>query len=138
MDISNNMKICRKCNIEMDIDLFDRDKSKKDGHKNSCKLCKKAYSKKFYEENRESNIDYSKKYYKDNSEKISKRRKNSTKDKKCNGQLNYGWDMDHIVPMSSAKTEEEVIRLNNYLNFQPLCSYVNRVIKKDRIIYANG
>jgi hypothetical protein len=49
---------------------------------------------------------------------------------KYNGELNYGWDMDHIIPLSSAKTEEDVIRLNHYSNLQPLCSKVNRDIKK--------
>ena len=53
-----------------------------------------------------------------------------------NGQLNYGWDIDHIIPLSSVKTEEDVIRLNHYTNLQPLCSFVNRVIKRDRIIYG--
>lgn len=53
---------------------------------------------------------------------------------KYNGKFNYGWDIDHIIPISSAKTEEEVIKLNHYTNLQPLCSYVNRVIKKDKII----
>jgi hypothetical protein len=28
--------------------------------------------------------------------------------------------MDHIIPISSAKTEEEIIKLNHYTNFQPL------------------
>ena len=37
-----------------------------------------------------------------------------------NGELNYGWDIDHIIPISSAKTEEEMIKLNHYLNLQPL------------------
>lgn len=40
------------------------------------------------------------------------------------------WDLDHIIPLSSAKTEEDIIKLNNYKNFQPLCSYFNRFIKK--------
>jgi hypothetical protein len=31
-----------------------------------------------------------------------------------------GWHLDHIIPISSAKTEEDVIKLNNYTNFQPL------------------
>lgn len=51
-----------------------------------------------------------------------------------NGEFNYGWDLDHIIPVSSAKTEEEMIKLNHYTNFQPLCSRVNRDIKKS-IIY---
>jgi hypothetical protein len=31
-----------------------------------------------------------------------------------------GWHLDHIIPISSAKTEEELIKLNHYTNFQPL------------------
>lgn len=30
------------------------------------------------------------------------------------------WQIDHIIPVSSAKTEEEMIKLNHYLNLQPL------------------
>jgi len=34
---------------------------------------------------------------------------------------NYGmWEYDHIIPISSATSEEDVIRLNHYTNFQPL------------------
>jgi hypothetical protein len=34
---------------------------------------------------------------------------------------NYGkWHIDHIYPSSLAKSEEEMIRLNHYTNFQPL------------------
>ena len=56
---------------------------------------------------------------------------------KYNGELNYGWDLDHITPISSAKTEEDVIRLNHYSNLRPLCSYTNRCVKKDNIITVN-
>lgn len=49
-----------------------------------------------------------------------------------NGEVNYGWDIDHIIPVSSANSEEELIKLNHYTNLQPLCSYTNRVIKRDR------
>jgi len=47
-----------------------------------------------------------------------------------NGEKDYGWDIDHIIPLSSAETVEDVIRLNHYTNLQPLCSYINRDIKK--------
>ena len=50
-----------------------------------------------------------------------------------NGIENYGWDVDHIIPISTATTEEDVIRLNHYSNLQPLCSHINRVIKKGKL-----
>lgn len=50
-----------------------------------------------------------------------------------NGEINYGWDFDHIVPLSSAKTEEEIIKLNNFKNIQPLCSKINRDVKRDKL-----
>ena len=52
---------------------------------------------------------------------------------KYNGEFNYGWDIDHIIPLSSAKSEEDIIKLNHYENLQPLCSKVNRDIKSDRM-----
>jgi hypothetical protein len=50
-----------------------------------------------------------------------------------NGELNYGWDIDHIVPLASAKNEEEIIKLNHYTNLRPLCSKINRYVKKDKL-----
>lgn len=47
-----------------------------------------------------------------------------------NSQPNYGWDIDHIIPLKTAKTEDDLIRLNYYTNLQPLCSYINRDVKK--------
>lgn len=49
-----------------------------------------------------------------------------------NGTFNFGWDVDHIIPISSAKTQEEAIKLSHYTNLQPLCSKVNRDIKRDK------
>jgi len=48
-----------------------------------------------------------------------------------NGECDYGWDIDHIIPLDSAITEEDIIRLNHYTNLQPLCSKVNRDIKRN-------
>jgi len=44
-----------------------------------------------------------------------------------------GWNYDHIIPLASAKTEEELIKLNHYTNFQPLWWYDN-LIKSDKLI----
>lgn len=41
---------------------------------------------------------------------------------------NYGkWHIDHIVPLSSAKTEEDMYRLCHYTNLQPLCARENLI-----------
>ena len=53
---------------------------------------------------------------------------------KYNGDFNHGWDLDHITPISSAINEEAIISLNHYKNLQPLCSKVNRDIKRDFFI----
>jgi hypothetical protein len=51
-----------------------------------------------------------------------------------NGYYDFGWDIDHIIPLSSAKSEEDVTKLCHFTNLQPLCSRVNRYEKKDKII----
>lgn len=48
---------------------------------------------------------------------------------KYNGEYNFGWDLDHIEALETAETVEDIIRLNHYTNFQPLCSKINRHIK---------
>ena len=40
---------------------------------------------------------------------------------------NHGeWEIDHIIPLSSGKTEEDVIKLCHYKNLQPLWKEDNR------------
>jgi len=46
-----------------------------------------------------------------------------------NGCGGYGWDIDHIKPLSLCESEEDVYKLNHYTNLQPLCSYINRNVK---------
>jgi hypothetical protein len=48
-------------------------------------------------------------------------------------EINISWDLDHIIPVSFAKNNEELIKLNHYTNFQPLCSYINRYLKRNKI-----
>ena len=50
--------------------------------------------------------------------------------------INVSWDLDHIIPSSSAKTIEDCVRLNHYTNFQPLCSFTNEVIKNNKLNFC--
>jgi hypothetical protein len=52
------------------------------------------------------------------------------------GEFNYGWDIDHVIPLSSVSKESDIIKLNHYTNLQPLCSKINRDIKKDNLEYG--
>jgi hypothetical protein len=45
----------------------------------------------------------------------------------------YGWHIDHIIPLSSAKTQEDLHRLCHYTNLQPLWWHVN-LSKSDKIL----
>jgi hypothetical protein len=53
------------------------------------------------------------------------------------------WEIDHVVPMASAKTHEDVVRLNHYSNLKPLWLKQNRSKgagshgKNPRKIYGN-
>lgn len=221
------MKICNKCNLEKELDLFYKDKTKKDGYMNYCKSCKKKYeehnkekilqnkkiyylenkekilannreyynnnkedilinNKKNYSKNRNKKINYQKKYYQKNKKRIQEYKKNNRNkinksyndrykndeifrlrkiisviiwrslknkkyDKKSKTSIilgcsyedfkihienlflegmtwdNHGeWHLDHKVPISWAKTEEEVYKLNHYTNFQPLWAFENQ------------
>lgn len=59
----NNTKVCSKCGIERELELFEK-------RYNKCKICQKEYRERFYQENKERILDNSKKYYQKNKDNI--------------------------------------------------------------------
>ena len=45
----------------------------------------------------------------------------------------YGWHIDHIIPISSVKTEKDIIKLCHYTNLQPLWAEEN-LSKSNKIL----
>ena len=47
---------------------------------------------------------------------------------------NHGeWHIDHVIPLASAKSEEELLKLNHYTNLQPLWANEN-LLKGDKLL----
>jgi hypothetical protein len=53
-------------------------------------------------------------------------------------EYNCSWDLDHIIPISQAKTEEDILKLNHWSNIQPLCSKINRYDKKEKVVQVTN
>ena len=47
------------------------------------------------------------------------------------------WHIDHITPLASAKTQEEIIELFNYKNLQPLWA-IDNILKSDKYENRNN
>jgi hypothetical protein len=161
----NGLKNCPKCNNIKKLDEFANQKDKVSGKQSHCKNCVKENKDKDYINNYvnkrlKEDCVFNFKFKTRNLIRSSfKRNKNyyikslSTEKilgcsvdyfrnyiflqfKKNMSFENYGqWHLDHIYPVSLAKDEEEVIRLNHYTNFQPLWAKDN--LKKGNKIIDN-
>lgn len=156
---------------------FYKDSSRSDGLSPVCKLCRKAISKTYYQENKQQIAKQQTQYYDENRKKILKKKAEYQKNRKLKDPLyklssnlrtlvkmsfinkgfskssktaqilgcsfeefqahlrhtfeeNYGipfsWidesllHIDHIIPLCSAKTKEDLVKLNHYTNLQYL------------------
>jgi len=149
------MKKCCICKIDKPLDEFSKDRTRKDGFQSQCKPCIKAYREANKEKlsehlrNRRKNDPLFKlKCNLRNRTRIAFKSGGYRKTSKTQEMLgvdwevvsahierqftkgmswsNYGeWHIDHIIPLSSAKTEAEIIKLCHYSNLQPLWAEEN-------------
>lgn len=82
------MKTCSKCKLELSIDSFNRDKTKKDGLTSSCKECKRKVDNNYCKNNKDKIKEYKKNYCIINKDKIIEYR-DSRKEAKREYDFNY-------------------------------------------------
>jgi hypothetical protein len=68
-------KTCSKCETTKELTEFNKDKTKKDGHRSECRECEKEAKKLYRENNKEKILEKEKLYYENNKEKIIESRK---------------------------------------------------------------
>ena len=67
----DDMKKCSKCKTIYSKCNFNKDKTKNDGYRSSCKFCSKKYSQKYYYDNEDRLVNKRKLYDKQNRAKIN-------------------------------------------------------------------
>lgn len=78
-------------------------------------------------------LPYNNKQLHDHLENIIKSQNNSCP--MCHKSYNeIKYDIDHIIPTSSAKTKEELLKLFDLENLSLLCFSCNRYVKKDNVV----
>ena len=75
-------KICSKCNKELNIGEFSKDKSKKDGLCCKCKNCYKKDNSEYYKIHRKKRLEYQKEYNSNNKDEIKEYKREYTKSHK--------------------------------------------------------
>lgn len=65
-------KICTSCGVLKPLEMFSRQRERKDGRKSNCKECVSKSARRYYDENKEQLKKKWKKYYENNKEKCNK------------------------------------------------------------------
>lgn len=68
-------KICTKCKRELPLDMFQKDRTKRDGLTCRCKECKAEYARQYVIDHREERRAYKKKYWQENKHRLADERK---------------------------------------------------------------
>lgn len=146
-ELIRNYKICTKCKLQKDLFDFGSSPKGKYGKHSQCKKCRMIYNKNRRKIDKLWQLKVNLRCRTYNALKIKNWRKNNTfkqyigckqeellsylESKFIEGMTwdNYGeWHIDHIIPLSIAKTEDELYKLCHYTNLQPLWAIDN--IKK--------
>lgn len=106
--MKRDVKICYKCNRELDLSSFHKDSTKPDGLNIYCKECRKSH----YKDNIERYKENSKRYYQDNIERFKEYNKKYYEDNKSYF-LYFIYEQSEIVYIGSCVSKN---RFSNHIN----------------------
>ena len=156
VDRKSTYKTCKVCKKKKPLTQFKIHTTHHDGFNTKCNVCLKKHQTKHRKYRMKHDELYAFKVKIRGSISSGFKRKNYKKETKTESILgctweyakkhiesrflpgmtweNHGilWDIDHIIPMAIAKTQKEVLLLNNINNLQPLWSEDNRWKKKGK------
>ena len=124
-------KICAKCKKELDINMFGKKKSAKDGLQSSCKYCVNESGREYCYKNSKKISESQKKYYKENKNKIDDRTKKYNKN---NAEKIKKYHKDHREENIKKYTERETKYRNENPEKIKNISRKYRENNKDKII----
>lgn len=154
VDRESTHKVCKKCGKKKPLTQFKICPTHHDGFNTKCNVCLPKYQKNYRKHRMKNDALYAFKMKIRTTISSGFTRSNYKKETKTESILgcsweyarkhiesqflpgmtweNHGtiWDIDHIIPMSLAKTKEQVLLLNNINNFQALWSDENRWVKR--------
>lgn len=115
------MKVCRQCKVEKDISEFHRHQYTKDGHRSSCKICRKSVSVLYYKKYKNKILTASKVYLENNKERMAETAKKY-------------YNKNKFTPEQRKKNREKAaLRRARKLNATPI--WIN--LKEIKYVYYN-
>ena len=85
-------KTCTKCGETKSLDDFHRNKGGVDGRHSHCKECRRERKRRYYEENRDKELEYARRYHEGNRDKVreyKRRYREENRDKELEYQRRY-------------------------------------------------
>ena len=119
-------KKCNKCNLDLLLDLFSKDKTKKDGKSTQCKSCREEYRREWISSNKDKKASLDKQYRLNNLDNIKMKKQQYYQDNKESIlRINSIWKSENVIKYSQSN---RLYAINN----KPKISLIKKAYKHRR------
>ena len=111
-------KTCTKCGVVKPLDGFHRNKGGVDGRHSRCKECRRERKRRYYEENRDKELEYARRYHEENRDKTldyQRRYREENRDKTLDYQRRYYEENRDIIDQGKKSRYAQCTRTSNLL-----------------------